>query len=523
MNKTTFKKLLFTAYCLLLTFFTGCASVTEYVKSQDSSQGQLTIFFQGREKISTEITFELIGLNIVSEEGTSAEILSSPVTVSSLKITGRQLLLGERYLPEGRYKKLRFMIKQASLNREGRIARLSLPPDGIVEVDINITVARNQNTSLFISWDPDASIVDGYLFSPVFTVRGQSPELSTLLIYVTNENSNNVSAIYRQTGEVAATIMVGSKPRGIAVSPGKENQKVYVVNTGSNSVSVIDPTTHKVDVEIPVRFGRDPEGIAVFGTSAGKELIFIANYGSNNVSIIDGSTYQEIEKINVGDGPISIAVDPPAEDISATRFLSFDDTNILRRYREKYFNVYVANRNSKNVSIIRMDLSSGRPDEVVDVPVEWSPIALEVDYKRAKVYVANFDYDNISVIDILQIIKGNTKSSVSAITDVGTSIIGIVADPDFDRLYLLKESSAEIIVIRPFSETFGAGATTMVPVVGTVRVGDSPRSIILDSEGRKLYTVNRGANTVSVVDKTTMREEKVIPVGEKPYGIAMFP
>jgi YVTN family beta-propeller protein len=45
----------------------------------------------------------------------------------------------------------------------------------------------------------------------------------------------------------------------------------------------------------------------------------------------------------------------------------------------------------------------------------------------------------------------------------------------------------------------------------------------MDPEGRKLYVVNRGSDNVSVVDKTTRAEVQVMPVGKKPYGVAMFP
>jgi len=102
-------------------------------------------------------------------------------------------------------------------------------------------------------------VVDGYLFNPLFAVKGQTPELSTLLIYVTNEDSNNVSVINRQSGEVVATIMVGRKPKGIALGSRKDKLKLYVANSGSNSISVIDPATNKMDIEIPIRFGLGPE------------------------------------------------------------------------------------------------------------------------------------------------------------------------------------------------------------------------------------------------------------------------
>lgn len=521
-NRANQISFLLLALSSMLVFWIGCASVQEYIESPGTTNGQITVFLKSPDITSTDLTFELAAVNILSEDGTYREIMNTPVSINSIAVAGRQMRLSERSLPEGRYKKLQLIVKQALINKKDKTANLALPPEGI-EISIDITITRNQNTSLFLNWNADASIVDGYLFNPVFTVKGQVPELSTLLVYVTNEDSNNVSVINRQSGEIVATIMVGKKPRGIAVSQGRERPKVYVANSGSNSISVIDPTTNKVEVEIPIRFGREPEGMAVFRISQEKELIFVTNYSSNNISVVDTSTYQEIDKINVGDGPVAVAADPPVESLSRSRFLSFDDISVIKTYREKYFNVYVANKNSKDVSVIRMDMLRNRPDEVMNVNVEWNPITLTVDYQRGKVYVGNYNYDNLSVIDILQIIKGNKTGAVSAITNVGTSVTGIIAEPELDRMYLAKEFSGEIVIIRPFSEAFGSQRTTMSPVVGSIPVGNSPRSLILDPEGRKIYVVNRGSDNVSVIDKTTKREEKVIPVGKKPYGIAMFP
>lgn len=515
----------------------GCASVQEYV-APGTSDGQITVLLKGPDKTSTDISFDLTAVNILSEDGTYRELMNIPLNINSITITGRQIRMSERFLPEGRYKKLQLIVKQALIKRKDKTANLALPPEGI-EIGIDITITRNQNTSLFLNWNADASIVDGYLFSPVFDVKGQVPELSTLLVYVTNEDSNNVSVINRQSGDVVATIMVGKKPRGIAVSPGKENPRVYVANSGSNSVSVIDPTTHKVEIEIPIRFGREPEGIAVAMVSPKKELIFVTNYGSDNVSVIDASTYQEVEKINVGNGPIAVAEDPPVESLSGTSFLSLKDINDLRKYRERYLNVYVVNKNSKDVSVLIIDVIEGRHKEVINVPVEWSPMALSVDYQRGKIYVANYNHDDLSVIDLPQIVsildeiikspmkKTETISAISkavgVISNVGRYGIGVITDPAFDRIYLLREFPGEIMVIRLPSVDFSTLRQTTVPILGIITVGNSPRSLILDPEGRKIYVVNRGSDNVSVIDKTTKREEQIIPVGKKPYGITMFP
>jgi YVTN family beta-propeller protein len=508
--------------CFSILSLVGCASVQEQSSSSSGGSGQISLYLNGPEKASTDLSFDLQAINIVAEDGTAKEITIKPMKVNSLSLVKKQILLSEQSLPQGRYKRLKLVVKQASVRNQERSATLALPPEGI-EAPVDITIRRDANTSLFLTWDPENSIREGYLFNPSLLVAGQVPELSNLLVYVTNEESNSVSVLNRQTDEVVATILVGKKPRGIAVGQGREHPRVYVANSESDSISVIDPTTNKVELEIPIRFGRSPEGIVVVRLSPDRELIFTANYGSDNVSIIDASTYQEIDKVNTGDGPIAIAADPCEDLIWRSRFLNFDDLNVLRTYREKFFNVYVANKNSKDISVIKMSAIKNRPEEVIQVNVQWSPITLAVDDQRGKLYVGNYNYDSLSVVDIVRIAKGFTTGLTSEISNVGNTVTGIIADPDLDRIYLLKEDSAEIMIIRPFSESFSTVRASMGPVIGTVVVGNSPRSFALDPEGRKLFVVNRASDSVSVVDKTTSREERVVPVGKKPYGIAMFP
>jgi YVTN family beta-propeller protein len=514
--------------CALLFVVVGCASLeegqSEYYGPND---GQITIYINGPETASLDITFDLSAVQIVSDSGVSKEILTKPLTINSLALINRQMLLGETALPEGRYEKLRLTVKGASIKRKEK-ADLALPPEGI-EIPISVTMTRNQNTTLFLKWDADASIAEGYQFKPAFMVRRQRPELSTLLVYVTNEDSNNVSVINRQTDEVVATVMVGKKPRGIATGLRRQHIRIYVANSKSNSVSVIDPTTNTVETEIPIRFGQEPEGIAVATVSPDREFIIVTNYGSNNVSVIDGITYQEMQKINVGNGPIAVDTDPPVETIARdtlarAQVLSFEDAEILRRYRQSFLNTYVANRNSREVTVLKMDVSTGRiiDTDTISLNVDWNPIALDVDFQRGRVYVANYGFDNLSVISIPELIKGDRAGAVTAISGVGHSNIGVVADPSLDRIYLLKEIPGEVLIIRPMLEE-QTPIKTVTPIVGTIAVGSAPRSLMLDPEARKLYVVNRGSQDVSVIDKATSREEKTIPVGKKPYGIAMIP
>ena len=498
--------------------FTGCYSVEERKKPIEQYRGQFTLFLNGPENPSSDISFSLSAVNIISAEGDSFEVTDLPLEINSMAVKGRQLLLGDRFLPEAAYSKLQLVVTRAVIKNKDRTASLALPPEGI-EVPLDISIRRQQNISLFINWNADASVVDGYLFQPSIIVKKQVPELNTLLIYITNEGSDNVSVINKYSGEVVATIMVGKRPRGIAATLKGARSRIYVANSGSNSVSVIDPTINKIENEISLKFGREPEGIAVSAVSSGQDLVFVTNSGSNSVSVIDSLTFQETEKVDVGQGPVAVAVDPPMDVLVGTRYLSFEDINILRSYRERFFNVYVTNKRSNDVSVIIMDKTTNRSSEVFNLKTEWEPSAVTVDYRRGKVYIANYGSDRLSVIDIVKLVKGVRAGAVSSVSDVGDFLTGIIPDPVFDRLYLLREMPGEIIVTRP---DFDASGSIMPPVMGVVAVGDLPGAFILGPENRMLYVVNSGADNISVVDKITRKVEQIISVGKKPYGIAIF-
>ncbi len=499
----------------------GCAPLQEYgAPLATGLNGQFSLFFNGPEKALNDITFKIKAVNLVSEDGTIREVISRPVEINSFLIKDRQMLLNELLIPEGRYRRLQIFISDASVKRRQK-ADLTIETERI-EFEINISILRSQNTSLFIHWNSDASLISGYIFRPAFLIKKQVPELSPLLVYVSNEGSDNVYVINRELGQVVGVVMVGNKPKGIAAGTRRDSPRLYVANSGSNSISVIDPTTNKVETEIPLRFGWQPEDIAVYKASHNREIIFSANYGSNTVSVVDGQTYQEIERIIVGSGPYAIAVDPPLEGIRDFGFLSIEDVNVMRNYRQRFFNVYVANKNSKNISVIIMDSLLIKPVKVVNLEVEWGPVDIAVDYARAKAYIANYDSDRLSVLDLVQFARGNEAGAMSSITGVGFGVRAIAVDAAFDRLYLVRERTGDVLIIKSPSDT-GQIRSNIASFMGTVLIKGSPMAIAMDSEFRKLFVASRTTDSVYVIDKFTRAQERAVPLSKRPYGIAVFP
>jgi YVTN family beta-propeller protein len=56
-----------------------------------------------------------------------------------------------------------------------------------------------------------------------------------------------------------------------------------------------------------------------------------------------------------------------------------------------------------------------------------------------------------------------------------------------------------------------------------IPVGTRPWGIALSADGRRLYTANGPSNDVSVVEAETLAVATKIPVGKSPWGIVLGP
>jgi YVTN family beta-propeller protein len=113
--------------------------------------------------------------------------------------------------------------------------------------------------------------------------------------YVTNVQSDSVSAIDTVTNTVFATIPVGSGPRRVAFTP--NGQRAYVTNWSSSNVSVINTQTQAVITTIPT--GSLPYGIAA---SPDGQAVYSTNRGDGTISIINTATNTVTATLPIGGG-----------------------------------------------------------------------------------------------------------------------------------------------------------------------------------------------------------------------------
>jgi len=172
-------------------------------------------------------------------------------------------------------------------------------------------------------------------------------------------------------------------------------------------VTEIDGDSDTVTNTIPA--GGFPFAIAVNPLT---NHVWVANDGTNNITMFDAESYQTLP-MGVGSHPRSIAVAPVS-----------DNANIFGK-------IYVGNQGSNTVTII--DESFQFP--FTTVPVGTSPSAIVVNPNANHIYVANFDSDNVSLID-------GASNSVSTVKDAAAfGPVAVAVDPTFNQAYVANSDA----------------------------------------------------------------------------------
>jgi YVTN family beta-propeller protein len=83
--------------------------------------------------------------------------------------------------------------------------------------------------------------------------------------------------------------------------------------------------------------------------------------------------------------------------------------------------------------------------------------------------------------------------------------------PDGRRVYVSNGRGGTVSVIDPATDS----------VIASVPVGQRPWGIALTPDGGRLYTANGPSNDVTVVDTRDLTVVKTIPVGKLPWGVAI--
>ena len=201
---------------------------------------------------------------------------------------------------------------------------------------------------------------------------------------------NYITAIDTATNTVVATIVSGSFPWGIGISP--DGATAYATGFTSSRVTTINTATNAAGPTIPV--GSTPTDIAI---TPNGDTAYVANQGSDNVSAIDAATNAVVATIPVGDGPLGAAITPDGS------------------------SAYISNQISGSVSVI--DTATNTVAPVVGLPAASGPRGVAFTPDGSSAYVVNSGADNVTPIAT----AGNT---VGAPIPVGSFPQSVAIVPD---------------------------------------------------------------------------------------------
>jgi YVTN family beta-propeller protein len=346
------------------------------------------------------------------------------------------------------------------------------------------------------------AIISGCKEQPALGGRGDTAQASTPanspsggeFAYVTNEDGQNLTVIDTRTDSAVATIPVGTRPRGVKVSP--DGRTVYVALSGSpkcppsmpdeeceklkadkskDGIAVVDVAARRVQRVLPG--GSDPEQFDI--SSDGKRL-YIANEDAGSASIVNVETGTIDTTVKVGAEPEGVRISP--------------DGHL----------VYVTAESDTSIRVL--DAATGALKGRIKVGRRPRDVAFTPDGKRA--YASAEVGGTVSVIDV------PTSRVIATIAfSKEAKPMGVRISPDAKRVYVATGRGGTVEVIDVATNK----------VVGSVKVGQRPWGMALTRDGKKLYTANGPSNDVTVVDTDRLSAIATIPVGKIPWGVAIGP
>lgn len=330
----------------------------------------------------------------------------------------------------------------ASGDTNAGVIRVGINPVYIAKIGTSqaMVINSDQTLSLYLALLPISATVNT-ITQPPGSANGISAAASSNgNIYVANSGSNSVTVVPGATNVAIGNVSVGSNP--VAVATNSASNKAYIVNQAGNSVTVINTQDSTPGTTVPV--GTSPI-FAIPGADG--QLVFVVNQGSNSVTVIDSLT----------DLVVPIA---PALTTGASPNFAFYDAKLKR--------LYVNNSGANSITVIKADQYDPThnifPSLLGTITLSPGPLptSLTVLADGTKAYVA----------------RGGCTAGTNQVTllaNLGTCTGNLV-------------SVIDTIGLRE---------------VRTITVEPGAVSVASSSDGTRVFVVNAGANSASIIKTGT--------------------
>jgi YVTN family beta-propeller protein len=148
------------------------------------------------------------------------------------------------------------------------------------------------------------------------------------------------------------------------------------------------------------------------------------------------------------------------------------------------------------------DVATGAKVRTIDLPHDAFDIAIAPNGRRA--YLSTD-----GGLDVVDLATGSVVKTIPGLAG------DVAVDPDGKRVFVTEESFDRIAVVDTATNTLGTPIT----------VGDSPRAVVVDTQGKHAYAGNTGSpDSVSLVDLTTNLETGELSSGlDRPENLGISP
>jgi YVTN family beta-propeller protein len=313
--------------------------------------------------------------------------------------------------------------------------------------------------------------------------------------YVSNEDDGTVSVVDTQRLESVATVAVGKRPRGMALS--RDGKQLFVVVSGlpkcppplTDAQCAKLPREPKADGIVIVdtvglRAARiikgvtDPERIEL---SRDEHTLFVTDEDASRVSVIDLARGKSIASIPVGHEPEGVRLSPNGQWLLVT------------------------SESDNNVAII--DPATHKVLHTVLVGTRPRDIAFSAD--SATAYVTG---EADASIYRLALPSGAPATQITQLRKDARPM-GIVMDGPRERLYVSTGRGGTVVAL---SAADGK-------LIREVAVGARPWGLALTPDGRRLVSANGSSGDVTVLDTDTLAILGKVSVGRGPWGVVVGP
>jgi YVTN family beta-propeller protein len=246
--------------------------------------------------------------------------------------------------------------------------------------------------------------------------------------------ADGIATIDTATLKLTRVLKSGSDPEQFDLS--RDGKRLYISNEDSAQVTVLDTTNGAIVATIPI--GHEPEGVRV---APNGKWVIVTSETDSTVSIVDTTSLKVLKAAPVGTRPRDLAFTPD----SKTIFVSAEGDASLSRVPipagEPVTRVLQLHKEARPMGVVfdpvrkRIYMSTGRGGTIAvaeqegdgekllkEIPVGARPWGIALSRDGRRLYTANGSSNDITVVD-------TSSLSVLKKIPVGKGPWGVVVDP----------------------------------------------------------------------------------------------